>query len=197
MTPEQALTALKEGNERFVNGRTLNRGFLMAQVRTMASGQFPFAVVLGCMDSRVPPELVLDQGIGNIFTLRIAGNFENTDILGSMEFATKMSSAKLILVMGHENCGAIKAAIDGVELGNISTMLENVKRAVDLLSDYEGDQTNNNPDFVHRVTEKNVRLTMDHIRERSPILKEMEDQGQIKIAGALYDVKTGAIEFLG
>jgi carbonic anhydrase len=127
---------------------------------------------------------------------RVAGNFENVDILGSMEYATKVSGAKLVLVVGHEDCGAVKAAIDGVELGNITAMLENIQPAVEALSAYEGDRTSANPEFVHLVTEKNVRLTMERIREHSPILKGMEEQGQIKIAGALYDIKTGAIAFL-
>ena len=195
LTPDEVLRLLKEGNQRFVSGTLTSRDH-SAQVREAASGQFPKAMILSCVDSRVPVEDVFDRGIGDVFVARVAGNFENVDILGSMEFATKVSGAKLILVVGHEDCGAVKATIDGAELGNITAMLENIKPAVEALSGYEGDRTSANPEFVHLVTEKNVRLTMDRIRERSPILKGMEDEGRIKIAGALYNMKTGAIAFL-
>ena len=131
-----------------------------------------------------------------MFVARVAGNFENTDILGSMEFACKVSGAKLVLVLGHERCGAVQAAIDGAELGNITPMLANIKPAVDSLSDYKGDKSSENPEFVHMVVEENVRLTIADIRERSPILKKMEGNGEIKIVGALYDMNTGEIEFL-
>ncbi len=195
LTPDEVLSQLKHGNQRFVSGTLTNRD-LRGQVRAAASGQFPEALILSCVDSRVPVEYVFDRGIGDVFVARVAGNFENTDMLGSMEFATKVSGAKLVLVVGHEDCGAIKAAIDGVELGNITAMLENIEPAVDALAGYEGDRTSANPEFVHLVTEKNVRLTMDRIRERSPILKGLEEQGRIKIAGALYNMKTGAVAFL-
>ena len=195
LTPDEVLRLLKEGNQRFVSGTLTSRDH-SAQVREAASGQFPKAMILSCVDSRVPVEDVFDRGIGDVFVARVAGNFENVDILGSMEFATKVSGAKLILVVGHEDCGAVKATIDGAELGNITAMLENIQPAVEALSGYEGDRTSANPEFVHLVTEKNVRLTMDRIRERSPILKGMEDEGRIKIAGALYNMKTGAIAFL-
>lgn len=195
LVPDAVLKSLKEGNQRFVSG-TVTRRDHSAQVRDAASGQFPKAMILSCVDSRIPVEDVFDRGIGDIFVARVAGNFENVDILGSVEFATKVSGAKLVLVLGHERCGAIKAAIDGAELGNITEMLTNIQPAIDSLSGYAGDKTSANPDFVHKVTEANVRLTMDDLRKRSPILKEMEDQGQIKIAGALYDMDTGVIEFL-
>lgn len=195
LTPDDVLRLLKQGNQRFVSGTVTSRDH-SEQVRDAASGQFPKAVILSCVDSRIPVEDVFDRGIGDVFVARVAGNFENTDILGSMEFATKVSGAKLVLVMGHEDCGAIKAAIDGAKLGNITAMLKNIKPAVDALSGYKGDKTSANPEFVHLVAEKNVRLTMDRIRERSPILKGMEKEGQIKIAGALYDMKTGKIAFL-
>jgi carbonic anhydrase len=194
LTPGQVLDELKAGNQRFLSGTLTSRDH-SAQVRDAARGQFPKAMILSCVDSRIPVEDVFDRGIGDVFVARVAGNFENTDILGSMEFATKVSGAKLVLVLGHEECGAVKAAIDGAELGNITAMLGNIKPAVDSLSDYEGDKTSANPEFVHMVAEKNVRLTLDRIRERSPILKEMEEQAQIKITGALYDMKTGTIEF--
>ena len=195
LTPDEVLQLLKDGNRRFVSGSVTSRDH-SAQVREAAGGQFPKAMILSCVDSRIPVEDVFDRGIGDIFVARVAGNFENTDILGSMEFATKVSGAKLILVMGHEDCGAIKAAIDQAKLGNITEMLENIKPAVESLSDYEGDQTSANPEFVHLVAKANVRLTMADIRKRSGIIKGMEAQGQLAIAGALYDMKTGAIEFL-
>ncbi len=195
LTPDKTLHYLKEGNQRFVSGTLTSRDH-SEQVRQATSGQFPKAMILSCVDSRIPVEDVFDLGIGDIFVARVAGNFENTDILGSMEFATKISGAKLILVLGHEDCGAIMAAIDQAKLGNITAMLENIKPAVDSLSSYEGDQTSANPDFVHLVAVENIRLTIDDIRQRSPILKEMEEQGQIKITGALYAMQTGAVEFL-
>ena len=195
LTPEEVSQLLRTGNQRFMSGTLTSRDH-SAQVREAAGGQFPKAIVLSCVDSRVPVEDVFDLGIGDVFVARVAGNFENADILGSMEFATKISGAKLILVLGHEDCGAVKAAIDQAQLGNITAMLENIKPAVEALSSYKGDQTSANPEFVHRVAEKNVRLSIRDIRERSPILKGMEDEGQIKIIGALYDMNSGAVEFL-
>jgi carbonic anhydrase len=153
-------------------------------------------MVLSCVDSRIPVEDVFDRGIGDVFVARVAGNFENTDILGSMEFATKISGAKLVLVLGHGSCGAIKAAIDDAQLGNITAMLENIKPAVESQAGYKGEHSSNNPEFVHLVTEANVRLTMDDIRERSPIMHDLEKQGRLKIVGGLYDMHTGKIEFL-
>jgi carbonic anhydrase len=195
LSPDDVFRLFKEGNGRFVSGTLTSRDH-SSQVRDAANGQFPKAIVLSCVDSRVPVEDVFDLGIGDIFVARVAGNFENTDILGSMEFATKISGAKAILVLGHEACGAVKAAIDDAQLGNITAMLQNIKPAVDSLSGYEGKQSSSNPEFVHLVAERNVRLTMDDIRRRSPILKEMEDQKQIVIIGALYDMQTGTVEFL-
>jgi carbonic anhydrase len=164
-------------------------------VREAALGQFPKAVVLSCVDSRIPVEDVFDRGIGDIFVARVAGNFENTDILGSMEFATKVSGAKLILVLGHKDCGAVKAAIDGAELGNITAMLKNIQPAITALSGYAGDKSSKNEDFVNRVTVKNIELTISDIRNGSPIMKDMEDQGLIKMVGAFYDMNSGAITF--
>ena len=195
LTPDQVLNELKAGNQRFLSGTLTSRDH-SAQVRDAASGQFPKAMVLSCVDSRIPVEDVFDRGIGDLFVARVAGNFENTDILGSMEFATKVSGAKVVLVLGHGECGAVKAAIDRAELGNITEMLENIRPAIESLSDYEGHRTSANPEFVQMVVEKNVRLTVEDIRERSPILREMEAAGQIKIAGALYDMKTGVIQLL-
>lgn len=195
LSPDEVFQLFKQGNERFVSGTLTSRDH-SAQIRYAANGQFPKAIVLSCVDSRVPVEDVFDLGIGDIFVARVAGNFENTDILGSMEFATKISGAKTILVLGHEDCGAVKAAIDEAQLGNITAMLKNIKPAVDSLSDYAGEQSSSNPEFVNLVAEKNVRISMEDIRKRSPILKEMEDQGQISIIGALYDMDSGAVQFL-
>jgi carbonic anhydrase len=195
LTPDEVLRLLKAGNQRFVGGTLTSRNH-SAMVRQAATGQFPKAMILSCVDSRIPVEDVFDRGIGDIFVARVAGNFENTDILGSMEFACKVSGAKLVLVLGHEHCGAVMAAIDGAELGNITPMLENIKPAVAALSSYEGVKTSKNPDFVHKVTEKNIRLTIADIRKRSPILKQMEDAGDIKIVGGLYNMDTAEIDFL-
>src|SRR5580692_993509 len=171
MTPQQALQELRDGNARFVAGksRTLD---LPAQVKATASGQYPFAVVLSCLDSRQPIEIVLDQGIGDIFSARIAGNVLNDDILGSMEFACKVSGSKLIAVIGHSNCGAIKGAIDDVQLGNLTGLVDKIKPAEDAVPDSVQPRTTKNQEFVDQVAEANVRLVMKEIPERSPILKE-------------------------
>jgi len=195
LKPDEVVQLLKEGNRRFVSG-TLTCRDHSAQVRKAANGQFPKAMILSCVDSRVPVEDVFDRGIGDIFVARVAGNFENTDILGSMEFATKISGAKLILVLGHEHCGAVKAAIDQAQLGNITEMLKNIAPAVKSLSDYRGKQSSSNPEFVHLVAERNIQLTMEDIRKRSPILKDLEAKGKLKIVGAVYDMDTGKVEFL-
>ena len=195
LTPDQVLRELKQGNKRFTSGTVTSRDH-SAMVRDAASGQFPKAMVLSCVDSRIPVEDVFDRGIGDMFVARVAGNFENTDILGSMEFATKVSGAKLILVLGHTDCGAVKAAIDGAELGNITAMLKNIQPAIDEFSDYDGEKNSANKEFVRMVTEKNIRLTMDDIRQRSEIMSALEQEGQLKIVGALYDMHTGNVDFL-
>ncbi|QDU51257.1 carbonic anhydrase family protein [Gimesia panareensis] len=195
LTPDQVLTLLKEGNQRFVAG-TLTARDHSKQVRDAALGQYPKAVILSCLDSRIPVEDVFDRGIGDIFVARVAGNFENTDILGSMEFACKVSGSKLVFVLGHESCGAIRGAIDGVELGNITAMLANIKPAVDHFKAYDGDKTSQNPEFVKMVTKQNVLSTIDRIRSNSPILKEMELQGDIKIVGGIYNMDTGEVTLL-
>jgi carbonic anhydrase len=195
LTPDKVLELLKEGNKRFMNSNLTARDH-SAQVRNSTFAQYPKAIILSCVDSRVPVEDVFDRGIGDLFVARVAGNFENVDLLGSMEFATKVSGSKLILVMGHEHCGAVKAAIDDVELGNITEMLTNIKPAVALVSDYDGEKTSKNEDFVDKVCEKNVEKTINDIRSLSPILKEMEDNGEITIIGAVYDMDTGEVAFL-
>jgi len=198
LTSDEVLKLLKEGNRRFVSGTVTSRDH-SKQVRDAANGQYPKAIVLSCIDSRVPVEDVFDRGIGDLFVARVAGNFENTDILGSMEFACKISGSKLILVLGHEYCGAVKGAIDGVELGNITPMLGNIKPAIEHfnLTEYKGDKTSQNEAFVHMVAEQNIWETIEDIRKYSPILKEMEENGEIKIMGGMYDMKTGQVSFLG
>lgn len=193
-TPQSALAELKAGNARFVAGRPLKRN-LLEDVKATASGQYPLAVVLSCLDSRKPIEIVLDQGIGDIFSARVAGNVVNDDILGSMEFACKASGAKLIVVMGHSNCGAIKGAVDGVELGNLTGLLNKIRPAMDRVPADVQPRTSKNLEFVDRVAEANVRLVMQQIRERSPILREMLDHGQIGLAGGMYNLSTGQVDF--
>jgi carbonic anhydrase len=195
LTPETVLQSLKDGNIRFLNN-TLTARDHTSQVRMAVAGQFPKAVVLSCLDSRVPVEDVFDKGIGDMFVARVAGNFVNEDILGSMEFGCKVAGSKLILVMGHESCGAVKAAIDKVELGNITAMLTKINPAILMSQEFKGEQTSSNPDFVHAVCENNVRNTIEQIRLKSPILKEMEDNGEIIITGAVYDMDAGAVTFL-
>lgn len=194
ITPADALTRLEEGNARFVEARRMNRD-LMQQVEMTSDGQYPFAVVLGCVDSRVAPEIVFDQGIGDIFSARVAGNFVNDDILGSMEFATKVAGAKLIVVLGHTQCGAIMGACDNVELGNLTGMLENLKPAVNAVQAADGPRDSSNAFFVQKVADTNVSLTVAAIKERSPVLSEMLAQGEIAIVGAMYDVATGQVSF--
>ena len=194
LTADAVITSFKEGNERFTNNDLTARDH-SAQVRNSTMSQFPKAIVLSCVDSRVPVEDVFDRGIGDIFVARVAGNFVNEDILGSMEFACKVSGSKLVLVMGHEHCGAVKAAVDDVKLGNITPMLSKIRPAVTSL-EYEGDRTSKNAEFVHMACESNVKNTINEIRKQSPILKEMEDNGEIKIVGAVYDMDSGKVDFL-
>lgn len=195
LTPDEVLNNLKEGNERYMANDITPRD-LPEQVKKTTGGQFPQAVVLSCIDSRVPVEYVLDQGVGDIFVARVAGNFVNEDILGSMEYGCKVAGSKLIVVLGHESCGAVKAAIEDVELGNITPMLANIKPAVQKSQDFEGEKTSKNHDFVTHVCKNNVHLTIEDIRERSPILKEMEDNGEIRIVGAIYEMDSGKVVFL-
>ena len=194
MTPAQALDELKAGNARFVASRPLRRD-LPADVKTTAPGQYPFAVVLSCLDSRQPIEIVLDQGIGDIFSARVAGNVLNDDILGSMEFACKVSGAKLIAVIGHTNCGAIKGAVDDVQLGNLTGLLAKIKPAMDAVPADVQPQTSKNSEYVDQVARANVRLVMKEIRERSPILRGMLDKGEIGLVGGMYDLSTGEVHF--
>lgn len=184
---------LKDGNARFVNKQTLGRD-LNQQVSDTSTGQAPFAAVLGCIDSRVPAEIVFDQGIGDIFNVRIAGNFINNDILGSLEFSCKAAGSKAIVVLGHVACGAVKGACDHVELGNLTGMLGKIMPAVDAIEE-SGDRSSANADFVQKVSDLNVKMAVDAIRAGSPVLKEMEDNGEITIVGAMYDIRDGSVKF--
>ncbi len=194
MTPEDILATMKKGNERFRKGlREETRSFL-AQQRASANGQHPAAVLLTCIDSRAPAETIMDLGIGDIFNSRVAGNVSNDDILGSMEFACKLAGAKVVLVMGHTACGAIKGAIDNAELGNLTGLLARIKPAVSQTA-YTGDRTSKNYAFVDAVAKKNVELTIADIRRRSPVLDEMEKAHAIVITGAMYNLETGVVDF--
>ena len=197
MTPEKALQFLKEGNVRFQNNLKANRN-LLEQVNDTSEGQFPFATILSCIDSRVSAELVFDQGLGDIFSVRIAGNIANEDILGSMEFATKLAGTKLVVVLGHTACGAVKGACDHAEMGNLTILLDKIAPAVNAVSEPSNasERTSKNSAFVDEVSLKNVELTIENIRKKSPLLKELEDQKQIMIVGAMYDISNGQVTFL-
>lgn len=196
MTPEKSLQFLKEGNIRFQNNLKANRN-LLEQVNDTSEGQFPFATILSCIDSRVSAELVFDQGLGDIFSVRIAGNFVNEDILGSMEFACKLAGTKLIVVLGHTSCGAIKGACDDAKMGNLTKLIEKIKPAVNAIQEPEDPNLRNssNLEFVDNVSEKNVQLTIDRILKESDVLAEMQNKGEIIIIGAMYDINTGAVTF--
>ena len=196
MTPEKAAQFLKEGNQRFQNNLKANRN-LLEQVNDTSDGQFPFATILSCIDSRVSAELVFDQGLGDIFSVRIAGNFVNEDILGSMEFACKLAGTKLLVVLGHTSCGAIKGACDHARLGNLTALINKIEPAVAAVKEPQDESQRNskNLEFVDRVSAKNVEITMENIRERSKVLSEMEEKGEIKIIGGMYNISTGAVDF--
>ncbi len=195
ITPQKALQMLKDGNTRFVQGNMIKRD-LMQQVKATASGQFPFAALVSCIDSRESGQLIFDQGIGDIFNARVAGNFVNDDILGSLEFACAVAGAKLIVVLGHTECGAIRGACDDVVMGNLTQTLANIKPAVAAVSGFESDRTSANNAFVKAVTEKNVVLTIERIRQRSRILKDLVDKSQVGLVGAIYDVHNGKVTFM-
>lgn len=195
ITPEKALTFLKEGNQRFQNNLKANRN-LLQQVNETSDGQFPFAVILSCIDSRVSSELVFDQGLGDIFSVRIAGNFVNEDILGSMEFACKIAKSKLIVVLGHTKCGAIKGVCDDAKLGNLTKLMEKLKPAVAAVKEPAENRTSKNEVFVDNVANKNVLLTIENIKKQSPVLQEMLEKKEIGIVGGMYDVETGAVNFM-
>lgn len=196
MTPQKSLQYLKEGNQRFQNNLKANRN-LLEQVNDTSDGQFPFATILSCIDSRVSAELVFDQGLGDIFSIRIAGNFVNEDILGSMEFASKLAGTKLIVVLGHTSCGAVKGACDDAKMGNLTKLLMKITPAVKAVAEPKDASLRNssNLEFVDTVAKKNVELTIDRIHRESPILKEMEQNGEILIVGAMYDINNGEVTF--
>lgn len=197
ITPQQVLTNLMEGNERYVNG-AISDPNIKANIATTSQSQHPSAVILSCLDSRVIVENVFDQGIGDIFVARVAGNIENNDILGSFEFATKLAGAKLILVLGHEACGAVKGACDHAELGNLTTLLDKIQPAINAVKDQfpETDRNSSNLNFVNQAAKENVRITINNIRKKSPVLAEMETNGEINIIGAYYSLQTGKVTLL-
>ena len=194
-TPAEVLEKLKRGNERFASGKPEPRDMLHDQ-RTTAAGQYPKAVILSCIDSRAPAEFIFDAGLGDLFNARIAGNIADEDQVGSIEFACKVAGAKLIVVMGHTSCGAIKGACDNVQLGNLTGLLNKMKPAVAAVQNVPGERNSKNMAFVEAVSEANVRLMVDRIRELSPILRDMEKEGKIQVVGCMYNLDTGRVEFL-
>jgi carbonic anhydrase len=193
MTPDEILAKLKRGNRNFSKGLMTARNYRNEQKIT-AKGQFPAAVILSCIDSRAPAEVIMDLGIGDIFNARVAGNIANEDILGSMEFACKLAGAKVVLVMGHTACGAIKGAIDNAELGNLTGLLAKIKPAVKATK-FKGEQSSKNAAFIDAVAQKNVELTIGEIRKKSTVLAELESKGAIKIAGSMYNLETAIVDF--
>lgn len=193
MSPQDCLQMLKDGNKRFVTGTTFKRDYSQQIVET-AVEQFPFGIILSCVDSRTPTEIIFDQGIGDVFNAKIAGNIENEDILGSMEFACKVTGSKLIVVIGHNSCGAIKGACDDVKLGNLTALLTKIKPSVEAVS-YGGDRSSKNTEFVEKVSKENVLITIENIKKNSPILKGLIDKGTIILVGAMYDIETGIVTF--
>lgn len=196
INPATALQLLKEGNQRFQDNKAVSRD-LLDQVKDTSGGQYPFATILHCIDSRVSAELVFDQGIGDVFSIRIAGNFINEDILGSMEFASKLAGTKIVVVLGHTACGAVKGACDDAKLGNLTAMLDKIKPAVEGVSSPQDSSLRNskNIDFVNEVAKKNVELSIDRIMAESDVLADMKNNGEINIIGGMYDIQTGAVNF--
>jgi carbonic anhydrase len=194
VTPRMVLDRFKSGNDRFVNGKSTQRSYLQ-QVKATSTGQYPLASVVSCIDSRAPAEFVFDKGIGDIFNARVAGNIVNEDILGSLEFASKVAGSKLIVVMGHTSCGAIKGACDDAKLGNLTGLVAKIKPAVAAIPNDGKDRSSKNYAFVEQVSERNVQMTVQMIRDKSAVLKEMEQKGEIMIVGAMYDVATGKVKW--
>ena len=196
LTPDQALQLLKDGNARYVAGESTDRDLLDEQKAT-AGGQFPFAVVLSCLDSRSAPEIVFDQGVGDIFVGRVAGNVVDTNLLGSFEFATAAAGSKVIVVMGHTACGAVKGACDGVELGNLTALLDEIEPAIDAVSTPVGtDRSSANTEFVNRVIETNVNMQVNELLRRSDVVRGLVEEGKVKVVGAVHDLATGEVRFL-
>jgi carbonic anhydrase len=194
MTPDQVIAMMKEGNERFRTGKMMPHNYL-AQQQSSATGQFPAAIVLGCVDSRAPAEIIFDVGIGETFNARIAGNVVNDDLLGSMEFACAVAGAKAVVVFGHTACGAVKGAIDDVEMGNLTGLLARIKPAISATK-FDGEKSSKNAAYVDAVARTNVVVALDSIRRRSPILADLEKKGSIHVAGAMYDLASGKVEFM-
>ena len=196
ITPSRAIELLKEGNTRFIENKKTERD-LLDQVRETSTGQYPFATILSCIDSRVSSELIFDQGMGDLFSIRIAGNFVNEDILGSMEFACKLAGTKLVVVLGHTACGAVKGACDHARLGNLTALINKIEPAVEAVTEPQDQSVRNsgNIEFVNNVAEKNVLMTIDNIRNQSPVLAEMEANNEIKIIGGMYDISDGKVTF--
>jgi carbonic anhydrase len=196
LTPAEAIALLKEGNKRFTNNLKMNRN-LLQQVNETSDEQNPFAIILSCIDSRTSAELIFDQGLGDIFSVRIAGNILNEDILGSMEFACKCAGAKIILVLGHTKCGAIKGACDDIKMDNLSILLEKIKPAIHAEKTITVNRNSTNSEFVEKTAALNVKLTIEQITKRSPLLKSMVEQNQIAIIGGMYDIDSGIVNFDG
>lgn len=194
MTPSRVIEELKKGNERFRSGKMAARDYL-AEQQSSIKGQYPAAVILGCMDSRVPAEIVFDAGVGDVFNARVAGNVTNDDILGSLEYGCAAAGAKVVLVLGHTSCGAVKGAIDDKVLGNLTGLLARIKPAI-AATQFDGDKSSKNAAYVNAVARTNVAVTVAEIRRRSPVLDDLEKNGSIKIVGALYDISNGKVEFL-
>ena len=194
LTPAAVVQLLKDGNERFLADRAVDRDFLR-QIRLTSGGQFPMAVILGCIDSRVPHEIIFDKGVGDVFSARVAGNFVNTDILGSLEFATALAGARAIVVLGHTECGAVKGACDHVEMGNLTATLSNIAPAVYRVTEIDGPRTSANRDFVEAVAHANVEMTVQNIVDRSPIIRALVEEGRVVVIGAMHDVATGRVVF--
>ncbi len=196
ITPDMALDLLKEGNKRFVSNTPVNRDLLTQVGDTSADGQFPFATVLSCIDSRVSSEIIFDQGIGDIFSIRIAGNFINTDILGSMEFATKLAGTKVIVVLGHTACGAVKGSIGDAQLGNLGSLVGKIRPAVNAITEpaNQDERVTTNTKFVNEVAKKNVELSVERVLNESTVIAQMVADGAIKVVGGMYDITTGVVE---
>ena len=194
ITPLQAIDILRAGNKRFVDNLKVNRN-LLQQVNETSEGQHPFAVILSCIDSRTSAELIFDQGLGDVFSVRVAGNIQNADILGSMEFSCKIAGAKIAVVLGHTRCGAVKGACDHVEMGNLTTLLHKLKPALEAEKSVTSNRNSGNAEFVEKVATLNVHVTVKQALKNSPILKEMIEKGEIALIGGMYDVETGLVEF--
>jgi len=195
LTPDEIIEMMRKGNDRFRHGKSQAHNYLSEQRKASASGQYPAAVILSCIDSRAPAEILMDLRLGDVFNARVAGNISNDDILGSMEFACKIAGAKVIMVMGHTKCGAVKGAIDGAELSHLTGLLAKIQPAVEATK-YQGDRSAKNYDFVDAVARKNVELTIADIKNGSMVLSEMVETGKLKIIGGMYDVENGTLEFI-